>query len=176
MPRWPGLKAAAVLSPSKSHSHSGAPVMMTPIRCELTGSDQAQAGAVIARGTAPILSLCRLLLASGAKPDAPVECFRNGTLALRVRSVRAGAALTVRETDFDGPRVVRWKAFPHRAVKPPIRQNANGLTRSPPTDDAAPLMNRTWLRNGERLLRIGDRKPFRARTFRRSRTFPALKV
>lgn len=96
---------------------------MTPIRCELAGSDTAQVGGLTARGAT---DLCRLLLAGGADPDAPLECFRGGTLALRVKSIRAGAGLTVRETD--GPRFVAWKAWPDRAVKPPVRQNAEGLS------------------------------------------------
>jgi len=97
---------------------------MTPIRCELTGSDTARAGNLTASGPT---ELCRLLLAAGTDPDIPLECFRGRTLALRVKSIRAGARLTVRETD--GPRFVAWKAWPHRAVTPPIRQNVEGLSQ-----------------------------------------------
>jgi hypothetical protein len=91
------------------------------IRCELTGSNTAQVGGFTARGAT---DLCRLLLAAGVDADAPLECHRGGTLALRVKSIRAGAGLTVRETD--GPRFVAWKAWPDRAVTPPIRQNEQG--------------------------------------------------
>jgi hypothetical protein len=34
----------------------------------------------------PVLALCRELLAAGLDPDAAVEAYRAGTLALRVRS------------------------------------------------------------------------------------------
>jgi hypothetical protein len=95
-----------------------------PIRCELTGSDTAKVGDVTARGAT---DLCRLLLVAGADPTAPLECFRGNVLALRVRSIGAGAKLTVRETATDGPRLVRWKAFPARAVRPPVRQKTKGL-------------------------------------------------
>jgi hypothetical protein len=91
-----------------------------PVRCEL-GSDTARCGDLTASSAT---GLCRLLLAAGTAPDAPLECFRNGTLALRVKSIRIGATLTVRETTTDGPRFVRWQAWPARAVKPPVRQNA----------------------------------------------------
>jgi hypothetical protein len=111
---------------------------MTPIRCELTGSETARVGELSSRGTSPIFNLCRLLIAAGADPLAPLECFRSGTLALRVRSIRAGAGLTVRETETDGPRVTRWKAWPHRAVKPPIRQNTKGLSSVAVPERATP--------------------------------------
>jgi hypothetical protein len=107
---------------------------MTPIRCDLTG-DTAQAGGLTASGAT---GLCRLLLAaSAADPDAPLECFRNGILSLRVKSIRIGAGLTVRETATDGPRFVRWRAFPTRAVEPPIRQKAKGLSPVPERDGRA---------------------------------------
>jgi hypothetical protein len=76
------------------------------------------------------------LLAAGADPEASLECFRSGMLALRVKSIRAGAALTVRE--IGGPRFVRWKAFPARAVEPPVRQNAKGLSWVAEPERAAP--------------------------------------
>jgi hypothetical protein len=105
---------------------------MNPIRCEFTGSDTAKAGDLTASSA---LDLCRLLLAAGANPDAPLECFRNGTLALSVKSIRSGAGLTVRESD--GPRFVAWKAWPHRAVTSPIRQNAKGLSSVAEPETAA---------------------------------------
>jgi hypothetical protein len=89
------------------------------IRCELTGSDTATARGLTASGS---LALCRALLEAGVSPDAPLECFRESTLALRIRSVRAGAGLKVRETDTDGQRVVAWTAFAARRVPPPVRQ------------------------------------------------------
>jgi hypothetical protein len=106
--------------------------MITPIRCDLTGSDTARAGVLTASGAT---GLCRMLLTAGTDPDAPLECFRNGTVALRVKSIRAGAGLTVRETD--GPRFVAWKAWPDRAVTPPVRQNAKGLSSVAEPEGAA---------------------------------------
>ena len=105
--------------------------MSASIRCELTGSNTARAGDLTAQGAT---DLCRLLLAAGADPDSQLECFRNGRLAIRVKSIRVGAALTVRETD--GPRFVAWKAWPTRAVAPPARQNISGLSEAPQPGEA----------------------------------------
>jgi hypothetical protein len=97
------------------------------IRCELTGSDKAQAGDLAARGTSPIFNLCRLLVAAGADPGEPLECFRDGKLALLIKSIGSGAGLTIRETETEGPRVVRWKAWPSREATPFVRRNAHAV-------------------------------------------------
>lgn len=98
---------------------------VVPIRCDLSGSNTAQSGDLIARGNSPVFDLCRLLVAAGHDPKAPMECYRGETVALRVRSIGEGARLTVRETATDGPRVVRWKPFPGRAVTAPVDLNGS---------------------------------------------------
>jgi Fe2+ transport system protein FeoA len=65
------------------------------IRADLTGETCAAAGAT-ARGTIPVLALCRRLLELGLDPDCAVEVFRRGRIALRVRSIADGAKLTVK--------------------------------------------------------------------------------
>lgn len=102
-----------------------------PLRAEMIDATTCTAGGVTARASAPVLVLCRELLAAGVDPDQAMQVYRRTTLCLRIRSIRAGAALTVRETATDGPRFVRWKAWPDRAVAPSIRQNAQGPDRSP---------------------------------------------
>jgi hypothetical protein len=110
------------------------PVARKPaIRCELMGSDTARAGELIARGTSPVFDLCRKLLAAGADPESPLECFRGRLMSLRVKSIGAGAGLTIRETATDGPRIVRWKAFPDRALGPPIGKNGQRSPQHMPT-------------------------------------------
>jgi hypothetical protein len=96
---------------------------MTPITCVLTGSDTARVGDIVARGRAPVFDLCRLLVAAGFDPESPLKCYRGDMLCLRIRSIEKGAGLTIRETSTDGPRVVRWKPWPSRAVTAPIEQN-----------------------------------------------------
>jgi hypothetical protein len=91
------------------------------LRCELVGSDQAIAGDIVASGA---LELCRRLLAAGANPAAELVCFRNGTLALRIKSIGAGARLTVRETSKDGPRFATWRPFPTARSRRPCVKTA----------------------------------------------------
>jgi hypothetical protein len=62
--------------------------------------------------------MCRELLRQGIDPDASVEIFRAGTLALKIRTLREGARLTVDE--HNGTRFAAWKPFCHSAVSPRI--------------------------------------------------------
>lgn len=101
---------------------------MTPISCTLIGSNTAQAADIVARGHSPVFDLCRKLVAAGHDPASPMECYRGDMLCLRIRTIGEGAKLTIRETATDGPRVVRWKAFPSRAVKAPVDLNAQDVS------------------------------------------------
>jgi hypothetical protein len=78
-----------------------------------TGAD------VTASGVAPVLSLCRQLLAAGLDPDAALEVYRTGTLSLRVRSLREGALLTVKSAGNGCP-IFAVDATPQGAAAPPI--------------------------------------------------------
>src|ERR1700722_10547783 len=71
------------------------------LRCELIGNDVAIRGDIKARGA---LDMCRQLLFAGADPSAELLCYCGGQLALRVRTIGAGAKLVVRETVTGGPR------------------------------------------------------------------------
>jgi hypothetical protein len=44
---------------------------------------------------APILGLCRALVAAGHDPQLPLHAYRGDVLALRVRSIGEGAQLAV---------------------------------------------------------------------------------
>ena len=66
----------------------------SPIRAELIGSTCKAAG-ITTRGHAPVLVLCRELIATGCDPDRAMQVFRNATLALRVRSIGEAAKLEV---------------------------------------------------------------------------------
>ena len=71
------------------------------IRVELTGSDTCTALGVTAQGATPVLKLCRQLLASGLDPDAALEIYRRGILALRVRNLAEAAGLEINSTGSD---------------------------------------------------------------------------
>jgi hypothetical protein len=95
------------------------------IRGELRGDTEATALGVTARSHAPVLELCRLLIAAGADPTARLECYRGSTLSLVVRSLAAGAALTVENDRLGRPRFVRWRTRSDGAA-PPMRQSQTG--------------------------------------------------
>ena len=67
----------------------------TVIRAELAWDDHATACGIVARGSSPILKLCRLLVDAGYDQSAPLEAWRNGVLCLRVHSIGEGAGLRV---------------------------------------------------------------------------------
>lgn len=62
----------------------------------IIGDDLCKAEGITARGSAPVLALCRKLVAAGHDPGAPLEAWRGATLCLRVRTIGEGAKLTVR--------------------------------------------------------------------------------
>ena len=72
---------------------------LTTIRADLIGGRTCSALGITATGHAPVLSLCRRLVAAGHDPDSPLEAYRGTMLCLRVRSIGEAAKLTVK----DGP-------------------------------------------------------------------------
>ena len=67
----------------------------TVIRAELFGSDACAALRVAVCATAPVLALCRRLVAAGYDPALPLEAWRGPVLCLRVRSIGEAAQLRV---------------------------------------------------------------------------------
>jgi hypothetical protein len=63
----------------------------------ISGASSCSAEGITATGNAPVLALCRKLLDAGFDPDRPLDAYRANVLAIRVRSIGAGAALTVEE-------------------------------------------------------------------------------
>jgi hypothetical protein len=105
-----------------------------PLRAEIIGDDIAMAAGITARGHAPILRLCRLLVAAEFNPATSLEAYRGATLCLRVRSLGEAAGLTVRESMRDGrPRFATLSSD----VGPPVHQNEIGLVS---TREAAELL------------------------------------
>jgi hypothetical protein len=88
------------------------------LRAELSGSTICTAAGQVAIGHTPILVLCRELIAAGYDPATPLKVYRDGTLALRVRSIGAGAKLTVDE--HNGTRFAKWKPWRRSAGSPRI--------------------------------------------------------
>jgi len=66
-----------------------------PIRADLIGSDQCIAQGITVRGSAPVLRLCRELVAAKVDPDRPLHAHRADILCLVVRSIGEAAHLDV---------------------------------------------------------------------------------
>jgi hypothetical protein len=102
------------------NTHSSSQIQA--VRAELVGDSTCSAAGITTHGQAPILALCRELLALGLDPDRAMEVYRRGSLALKVRSIGEGAKLEVNSkgTDF----------VPFRAVRTasPVRQNRVAAT------------------------------------------------
>jgi hypothetical protein len=103
---------------------------------ELRGNDTASIGDIVVTGRAPALALCRKLVELGYDPSIPLHVYRDGTLAIRVASIGAGAKLTVDEST--GCRFAKWKAPPTPESASPVRLNADPLpgSRSAPARPA----------------------------------------
>jgi hypothetical protein len=103
----------------------GLPTIQVPLIGELSDDNCCRIGEVVSTGRTPVLTALRELLSQGVNPDAAAEIYRNGVLALRVRSIQAGAALTVSEETDRPPRFKRWKPLDLGDGSPPARQIQN---------------------------------------------------
>jgi hypothetical protein len=115
---------------SNNHVSLGAQI---PIHATLIGSNCCEALGITARGYAPVLELCRALVAAGHDPRRSLHAYRGEMLALKVPSIGEGARLTVRE-DRAGPRFVSWEPFPRR-VGACVREKAEGIGSAPDQSD-----------------------------------------
>ncbi|MGA8694135.1 MAG: hypothetical protein WB689_09855 [Xanthobacteraceae bacterium] len=66
-----------------------------PIIAVLIGSDRCEALGITVCDVAPLLSLCRKLVAAGHDPQLPLHAYRGDVLALRVRSIGEAAQLAI---------------------------------------------------------------------------------
>ena len=82
------------------------------IKAEIYKLNQAEAEGIVAVGKAPVLNLCRKLIAAGHDPGSRLEAYRGSTLCLHVRRLDEGAALAVRENDQVGPIFVPYRPGP----------------------------------------------------------------
>jgi len=88
--------------------------------------DHATACGIVARSSAPVLKLCRLLVDAGHDPGLPLEAWRNAILCLRVRSIGEAAGL---ELNGDGG----FRPIRKPDAAPPIDLNAPD--HAEPADD-----------------------------------------
>ena len=101
------LIGAIEVAPASEIARSG--LCHTPVKANFRGDRFCQMGDLTAEGHAPGLELCRLLLANGFDPAAPLHIYRDGVLALRIRSIGAGAVLSVQDDATGRPRFTRYR-------------------------------------------------------------------
>jgi hypothetical protein len=92
-----------------------------PIHATLVGSDCCEALGVTARGSAPVLALCRILVAAGHDPRRSLPVFRGEVLALVIRSIGDGAGLRV------ATHGVGFERIPECTGGSRVRQNGQGV-------------------------------------------------
>ena len=106
-----------------------------PIRATLVGSDRCDAEGISARGYAPVLDLCRELVAAGLHRASPLEAWRGEKLCLRVRSIGEGARLAVEDDRHGIPRLRRRHERPQGyGAGSPVAKNANGWEVATPAE------------------------------------------
>jgi hypothetical protein len=94
----------------------------SPIIAELVDSRRCEALGIAARGHAPVLRLCALLINAGYDPAARLEVHRGATLALTIRSLGEGARLTVEDNRNGRPRF-RLARQARNGATSPTRKN-----------------------------------------------------
>jgi hypothetical protein len=110
----------------------------TVIRAELAWDDHAIARGIVARGSSPVLKLCRLLVDAGADPSTPLEAWRNGVLCLRVHSIGEAAGLRVAAHGVGFERIPQCTAAPSIDPNAPDHvEVAPDLSDWPPCPDGA---------------------------------------
>jgi hypothetical protein len=90
--------------------------MPIPIHAKIVGTDTCAAEGITAVNNAPVLELCRKLIAAGCDPKRPLQAYRGSTLCLTVSSIAWGARTAVEESNIFGPRLARYKPFPGKAA------------------------------------------------------------
>jgi hypothetical protein len=111
--------ARKTVSVGKQERWSSKPLQPTrqAIRAELIGSTCCTCAGISAHGSAPVLKLCRKLLAAGADPHRPLGAYRGATLALIVGAIGEAARL---EITSNGRGFVRVEGV---RTAPPMRKS-----------------------------------------------------
>ena len=103
--------------------------IVTPVRADIVGFDKCMAEGCTARGSSPVLALCRKLVDAGIDPARSLSVFRGDTVCLKIRSIGEAAALTVAEGSRDTARFRPWRPMLSREGPPRIARRAGGLNR-----------------------------------------------
>jgi|SRR6516162_6256626 len=114
---WPfayrGVRAAARIGKSDRPG---------PIVATLVGSDTAIGAGLAAHAGAPVLALCRKLIAAGHDPATPLEAYGGATLGLRVKSIGQAAQLRLGVSPSGVPIFKRQETCPAGSPIAPNRR------------------------------------------------------
>jgi hypothetical protein len=101
----------------------------------LIGSDTATATGITAVAYAPVLELCRQLLAADYEPTTALHAYRGGVLTLKVRSIGEAAELAVQNDKNGTPSLRRWRnRAPGGGTASPIAWNGAGVSYTGPSE------------------------------------------
>jgi hypothetical protein len=123
--------AFRALAPASRYDGQG-PTRNGVIRAELIGCDTATALGRTVTAYAPVLELCRALVAAGHDPAAPLHAYRGPTLCLIVRTISEAAGL---EINSKGTRLIRRRAV---RTASPMQQTRRALVQGHPDGEATP--------------------------------------
>jgi hypothetical protein len=93
---------------------------MSIIRAEIKGENTCTALGITARAEAPVLKLCRLLVAAGHDPSLALCAYRGDVLCLKVRNIGEGARLQCGAAGFHS-----FETVSAQAVKPLAERGAS---------------------------------------------------
>ena len=102
-----------------------------PIMAQLRGSRTASAEGITVESYTPAFELCRKLIEAGMDPKKPIVFFRNGEIALKVKSLEWGAEHTV-EDDRRGKPV--FKKIRSERLRTTSKQPSSGEPPEPSTE------------------------------------------
>jgi hypothetical protein len=101
------------------------------VRAAIAGFDRCDAEGHTVRAAAPVLAMCRRLLAAGYDPARQLHAYRGDALALKVRSIGEGAKLTVKDNSCGTPAFRRlYDREETMLPAPPIRYSERPLSVS----------------------------------------------
>lgn len=103
------------------------------LRAELIGTNSATAQTAVVTSAAPILDLCRALVAGGVDPATSLEAYRGDTLCVRIKSIGRAAQF---EPSPTGVGFVRRHSRLRAA--PPVAQTAPAGHPVRPSNSRAP--------------------------------------
>jgi hypothetical protein len=118
---------ASVQRSPRGNDRLGSSISPTPntrpsISATLTASTRCEALGIVVDDHAPVLTLCRQLLAQGIDPNATLVVYRSGIVALRVRSISQAARLAVDDDEQGRPRF-RQRRPQRRGAAPLVQKN-----------------------------------------------------